>query len=748
MPGTAQDLFERDVATLAALWFDRRRDWDDAWAHAQPLLLAARSRGDLEVEAMTQAFGAVRLALVELPTPERSARLQALLATVRAAPCRRAQRLGEAAGAYLQVYAGTEAQRRALAQVAELAARQLEEAQDPGQPPASTVERFCVQLVEFALHAFSGDFDGALQCSLKMQPLLHDPGGDALLALFRGTLGYVFLSVGDVEAAYEPLHANVVAWRRLDYRSARSGYDLLLCLLLAGRNDEAATLVAQDRWLLEPVALDGAPVLADLLALVLARQGRRDEADRLLDWPLPDWVSKYPAVLANRAWVRATVHLLHGRAQAARDEVEGCLARLAERHAAITPMNATQLHRVRSEACEALGDVGAALQALKASQAHCFSWVGSAMQARLDVLHAGAQHGLAEQQLQRTAAVNAAVAEARRLGEEADIRVARQQRFLSHVTHEMRNPLNGVLGMTSLLMMSDLDERQRRYLSLAQSSAQMLLALCNDVLDLAKIDAGRFELSLQPVAVAALMAEAAAVMQPLLQGRPVTLAVQVDPTLPDTLLTDRLRLQQVLLNLLSNAVKFTRKGRIEVEAVWSAPAALANSADSADSAAAAAAATAAPAERDATGTLRIEVRDTGVGISAQGQERLFKEFSQVNIEDQQRGTGLGLALCRSLVALMGGQIGVHSVEGQGSCFWLTLPLRPGDALAPPAERAAGAARPPAGRPRAARTRRPGVNAPAGRAGESVHVAAAASAAAMAAAGTRRGARRHAPAPAR
>ncbi|MDE2157859.1 MAG: hybrid sensor histidine kinase/response regulator, partial [Burkholderiales bacterium] len=224
-------------------------------------------------------------------------------------------------------------------------------------------------------------------------------------------------------------------------------------------------------------------------------------------------------------------------------------------------------------------------------------------------------------------------------------------RYFAQVTHEMRNPINGVIGLTSLLMLSQLDETQRRQLKLAKTAAQMLLALCNDVLDLAKIEAGKFELQCAPVDVAAALREAAAVFKPMADQKGLAFTLCIDAALPRPLVCDRQRLQQVVLNLLGNAIKFTAAGSVGLQAGWQ------------------------PAGEGA-GTLTVEVADTGVGIDAAGQARLFQEFVQTEAgrAQGQGGTGLGLAMCRSLLELMGGGIAVDSEPGQGSRFRFTLPL--------------------------------------------------------------------------
>ncbi len=245
-----------------------------------------------------------------------------------------------------------------------------------------------------------------------------------------------------------------------------------------------------------------------------------------------------------------------------------------------------------------------------------------------------------------------ALAEARHSAAD-EATLADRNKQLLHVTHELRNPMHGVVWMTSMLIMSDLDERQREYLNLAHSSARMALNLCNDVLDLAKLDAGKFELKAAAVDLHALVAECAAVFTVPAQAKGVSLRWHCDPALPTPLLGDGLRLQQVLMNLLSNATKFTERGRIDLAVSWLGG----------DAAAGAA-------------TVRLSVSDTGPGLPEELMPRLFQEFEQARHPSpaSQTGAGLGLALCRQFVHLMGGKIGVDNRPGQGCTFWCLLPL--------------------------------------------------------------------------
>jgi signal transduction histidine kinase len=224
-----------------------------------------------------------------------------------------------------------------------------------------------------------------------------------------------------------------------------------------------------------------------------------------------------------------------------------------------------------------------------------------------------------------------------------------RERLLAHVMHEMRNPLNGLLGMTSLLMLSQLDDQQRKYVRLAQSSAQMIMGLCNDLLDLARMDAGRLALHPEPADVGAILRETLQILEPLAQAKRLSLEGSIAAALPAPLLVDRLRLRQVCMNLLGNAIKFTPTGRVQMIVEWQPQA-------------------------PRRGELRVTVADTGPGLDAAQRARLFQEFEQVGDDPSAAGAGLGLAVCRRLVGLMGGVIDVASQPGHGSAFWFTVPL--------------------------------------------------------------------------
>jgi len=223
--------------------------------------------------------------------------------------------------------------------------------------------------------------------------------------------------------------------------------------------------------------------------------------------------------------------------------------------------------------------------------------------------------------------------------------------FVASMSHELRTPLNSIIGFSDLLLDDASDDpaevRNRRFLTNIHESGRHLLGLVNDILDLAKVEAGRMDLALADFEVEDLLDLVAATIRPLARQKDVTLATQVAPEIR-SIYADQGKLRQVLYNLFSNAVKFTPSGgRVEATA------------------------------RLVDDAIEVVVADTGPGIAPEDRERLFEPFLQLadGSGGQHEGTGLGLALTRRLVELQGGQIWVDSAPGQGSRFWFTIPLR-------------------------------------------------------------------------
>ena len=258
--------------------------------------------------------------------------------------------------------------------------------------------------------------------------------------------------------------------------------------------------------------------------------------------------------------------------------------------------------------------------------------------------------------------LNAELDGARRAAEAAS---RAKSEFVANMSHEVRTPMNGILGMTELLLDTPLDVRQRQYLGMVKSSADALLHVIDDVLDFSKIEAGRLDLELRPCAVRELVA--AALTPVALKARQKGLAVttRVAPDVPAVVIADATRLRQVLVNLTGNAVKFTRAGSIEIAVSLAAPAE--------GSAAGSGAGASRAVWPGAPCVLAFAVRDTGIGIAPEAQAAIFSAFTQADASTTRRfgGTGLGLAICQRLVGLMGGSIAVDSQPGAGSTFRFT-----------------------------------------------------------------------------
>ncbi|MEK1904977.1 MAG: response regulator [Pseudomonas sp.] len=217
--------------------------------------------------------------------------------------------------------------------------------------------------------------------------------------------------------------------------------------------------------------------------------------------------------------------------------------------------------------------------------------------------------------------------------------------FLANMSHEIRTPLNGLLGMLALSLDGPLSSEQRQQLSIAHDSGKVLVDLLNDILDLSKFEAGQLELEQIPLDLGALAEDTANLLSQN-AGPNVELTCLIDPALPAQVLGDPTRVRQIISNLLSNALKFTRFGRVDLRISPSA------------------------------GGVRIEVRDTGIGIPKDAQSRIFQPFIQAGagITRQYGGTGLGLALTRRLCEIMQGQLSLSSEEGFGSLFCAELPM--------------------------------------------------------------------------
>jgi signal transduction histidine kinase/integral membrane sensor domain MASE1 len=255
----------------------------------------------------------------------------------------------------------------------------------------------------------------------------------------------------------------------------------------------------------------------------------------------------------------------------------------------------------------------------------------------------------------RTAELRKAQLEAQSAREIAESASAAKTDFLAMMSHEIRTPINAVIGFTDLLAESPLPEEARSWTRTIQTSGQSLLSLINDILDFSKIEAGQLTLERIPLSPLRCAQEVVDLFQIQAVQKGLTVRIEADPSLPEAVLGDPVRMRQIVMNLVSNALKFTPSGSVVIALSYEPPAGL-----------------------------RVSVSDTGIGIPLEKQGRLFQRFSQVDSSTTRRygGSGLGLAICKRLVEMMGGAIHVESMVNRGTTIWFHAPLSPTTPPAP------------------------------------------------------------------
>lgn len=253
-----------------------------------------------------------------------------------------------------------------------------------------------------------------------------------------------------------------------------------------------------------------------------------------------------------------------------------------------------------------------------------------------------------------------------RTREKAEAANMAKSQFLANMSHEIRTPMIGILGSVDLLEQGDLNSEQCENISIIRECGEQLLTIINEILDVSKIELGMVKLNPESCDFKDLLTRTINIIEPTLKFKGLTLELEIDNNLPSQVITDQLKLRQIILNILSNAIKFTNKGIIHVKA-----------------------------EAEATGDdediqknwILVSISDTGIGIAGNEINKIFDPFTQVDNSTSRQfgGTGLGLYICKKLIELMGGKIWLHSSEGKGTTFYFTLPLQPDFSFPIPAD---------------------------------------------------------------
>ncbi len=505
--------------------------------------------------------------------------------------------------------------------------RMLHHAQRVQEPwPAGERLWFEIPLIELLMR--TQQTDEALERAKALLDLSFPPAlQDLCRANVLATVSSLLITLGDMDSALECLEDLLSERERAGRPALGLTYNALLARGMREDFDGAMHHIQAHAWLREgrwPTERWG---LTTLIHWIRAQAG--DSGPAPLLHPSPG----LSPVQANEAWMHAELVLRRGEPALAAQMVQAQLDLHERSGQPPTHVNGMHLMRVLSDAQMAMNQPAEAIASLRASHAFAYSWGLRAAGVRLRML----------ERMRPTRNPSA--------GPAAGPSASDVHRHLAHVSHELRNPIGAAIGLLDLLADSGLRDDQLRRLGLARHAVRSALALCDDLVTLGRLDAGAFEW--RPVAtdVAAQAQRVIAMLQPPGLSAQVGLHLDCEDGLPARLELDPVRLEQLLLNLTGNALKFTRKGAVRLMLKWL------------------------PGLAIDQGRLRVEVHDTGPGISPEEMSQLFEEFRQTETGRTFRGqgSGLGLALCGRLVRFQGGEIGADSSAGQGSVFWFELP---------------------------------------------------------------------------